>query len=335
MCQNMKTPDLDFALSDVVATRALIDPYVVTTPVWPWRGRELTALLSPTTQVFLKLELWQHTGTFKPRGALANVLSLDETTRQRGFTAVSAGNHAIALAYAAQIVGSQAKVVMPRTANPARVALCRAYGGEVELVENVHVAFARMEQIRQEEGRTVVHPFEGRATVLGTATLGLELVQQLPDVDAVIVPIGGGGLIAGIAAALKLSRPDIRVYGVEPVGADSMYRSRQSGQPEKIEAVRTIADSLGAPYALPYTFALCQRFVDDVVLVNDDQIRQAMALLFREMKLAVEPAGAAATAALLGPLKEKVQGQRVALIICGANIDPISYTQHLLDGSAR
>ena len=332
-CVNMmNTPGLDFALSDVVATRALIDPYIVTTPVWDWRGRELATLLPTSTQIFLKLELWQHTGTFKPRGALANVLSLDKTTRQRGFTAVSAGNHAIALAYAAQIVGSHAKVVMPHTANPARVALCRAYGADVELVENVHVAFARMEQIRQEEGRTVVHPFEGRATVLGTATLGLELLAQLPDVDAVIVPIGGGGLIAGIAAAIKLSRPDIRVYGVEPVGADSMYRSRQSGQPEKIEAVRTIADSLGAPYALPYTFALCQQFVDELVLIDDDQIRRAMALLFRGMKLAVEPAGAAATAALLGPLQQKTQGQRVALIVCGTNIDPMSYTQYLLDG---
>ncbi|MBP7999416.1 MAG: threonine/serine dehydratase [Chloroflexi bacterium] len=321
---------VSLSLADIQATRTLIDPYIVTTPVWLWRGRELSTLIAPNTQVFLKLELWQYTGTFKPRGALANVLSLDETTRLRGFTAVSAGNHAIALAYAAQIVGSHAKVVMPQNANPARVALCRAYGADVELVANVHEAFDRVEQIQQEEGRRFIHPFEGRQTALGTATLGLELAQQLPDLDAVIVPIGGGGLIAGIAAAIKQLSPSIQVYGVEPEGADSMFRSLQSGQPEKIEAVRTIADSLGAPYALPYSFALCQQFVDEVVLVNDDQLKAALALLFREMKLAVEPAGAAATAALIGPLRQRLQGKRVALIVCGTNIDTASYTRFLL-----
>jgi len=320
----------DITLADIETTRAQIDPYIVTTPVWEWRGRELSTLIHADTQVFLKLELWQQTGTFKPRGALANVLALDAAALQRGVTAVSAGNHAIALAYAAQIVGSQAKVVMPQNASPVRVALCRAYGAEVELVANVHEAFARVEQIQQDEGRTFVHPFEGRLTALGTATLGLELFQQLPDLDVVIVPIGGGGLIAGVAAALKLSQPGIRVYGVEPEGADSMFRSLQSGKPERIEAVRTIADSLGAPFALPYSFALCQQFVDEVVLINDDQLREAMGLLFREMKLAVEPAGAAATAALVGPLRDKLRGQRVGLVVCGTNIDAAAYTRLLV-----
>lgn len=324
---------IDFTFADIQATRTLIDPYIVTTPVWSWRGRELSTLLHPGTEVFLKLELWQKTGTFKPRGALSNILVLDEATRARGFTAVSAGNHAIAVAYAAQIVGSHAKLVMPRTASPARVALCQAYGGEVVLVTDVHEAFARVEQIQQEEGYTYIPPFEGRRTVLGTATVGLELSRQLPDVDAVIVPIGGGGLMAGIAAAIKLFRRSIKLYGVEPEGADSMSRSLASGQPESIAAVRTIADSLGAPFALPYSFALCQQFVDEVVLVNDEAMREAMGLLFREMKLAVEPAGAAATAALLGPLRDKLAGQRVALIVCGTNIDAATYTQYLPTGS--
>ncbi|MCL4868285.1 MAG: threonine/serine dehydratase [Anaerolineae bacterium] len=319
----------DISLNDILALRAQIDPYIVTTPIWWWRGRELSALIPPSTQVCLKLELWQHTGTFKPRGALANVLALDAAALQRGVTAVSAGNHAIALAYAAQIVGSQAKVVMPRTASPLRVALCRAYGAAVELVADVHEAFARVEQIQQEEGRTFVHPFEGRLTALGTATLGLELYEQVPNLDAVVVPIGGGGLIAGVVAALKLSHPAIRVYGVEPEGADSMWRSLRSGKPERIEAVRTIADSLGAPFALPYSFSLCQQYVDEVVLINDEQIKEGMRLLFREMKLAVEPAGAAATAALCGPLREKLAGQRVGLIVCGTNIDAATFTQQL------
>jgi threonine dehydratase len=261
------------------------------------------------------------------------MLVLDEAVRERGFTAVSAGNHAIAVAYAAQIVGSHAKLVMPKNASPARVALCQAYGGEVVLVADVHEAFARVEQIQQEEGYTYIPPFEGRRTALGTATVGLELSRQLPEVDAVVVPIGGGGLIAGIAAAIKLFRRSIKVYGVEPEGADSMSRSLASGKPESIEAVRTIADSLGAPFALPYSFALCQQFVDEVVLISDEAMQQAMGLLFREMKLAVEPAGAAATAALLGPLRDKLAGQRVALIVCGTNLDATTYTQYLLNGS--
>lgn len=328
MCQT-KVAMIDFTFADIQDTRTLIDPHIVTTPVWQWRGRELSTLIHPTTQVFLKLELWQKTGTFKPRGALSNILVLDEATRARGFTAVSAGNHAIAVAYAAQIVGSPAKLVMPQNASPARVALCRAYGGEVVLVADVHEAFARVEQIQQEEGYTYIPPFEGRRTALGTATVGLELSQQLSDVDAVVVPIGGGGLIAGIASAIKLFRPAIRVYGVEPEGANSMSLSLASGKPERIDAVRTIADSLGAPFAMPYSFALCQQFVDDVVLINDEAMRQAMGLLFQEMKLAVEPAGAAATAALLGPLRDRLKGQRVALIVCGTNIDVATYTQYV------
>jgi threonine dehydratase len=158
-------------------------------------------------------------------------------------------------------------------------------------------------------------------TALGTATLGLEFARQAPDLDALIVPIGGGGLCAGVASAFKLVQPACKVYGVEPEGADSMSRSFEAGTPQTIEKVRTIADSLGAPYALPYSFALCQQNVDDIVLVDDNALRRAMGLLFSEMKLAVEPAGAAATAALTGPLRERLQGKRVGVIVCGANID--------------
>ncbi len=166
-----------------------------------------------------------------------------------------------------------------------------------------------------------MHPFEGELTALGTATLGLEFARQAPELEALIVPIGGGGLCAGVASAFKLVQPACQIYGVEPEGADSMLRSFRAGSPQTIEKVRTIADSLGAPYALPYSFALCQQNVDDIVLVDDDALRRAMGLLFSGMKLAVEPAGAAATAALLGPLRERLQGKRVGVIVCGANID--------------
>ena len=225
------------------------------------------------------------------------------------------------------LLHTTAKVVMPKTANPFRVARCRSYGAEVVLVDDVRQAFARVQQIQQEEGRFFVHPFEGPLTALGTATVGLEFCAQVPNLDAVIIPIGGGGLCAGMAAAIKQLQPACKVFGVEPVGADSMTRSFAAGTPQAIEAVRTIADSLGAPYALPYSFELCRHFVDDLVLIDDEAMRRAMGLLFSSMKLAVEPAGAAATAALCGPLRDRLRGQRVGVIVCGANIDLESFAR--------
>jgi threonine dehydratase len=216
---------------------------------------------------------------------------------------------------------------MIKTANALRVELCRKYGAEIEFAENAHVGFERVKQVEAEEGRAFIHPFEGMCTALGTATLGLEFCEQVQPLDAVIVPIGGGGLCAGVASAVKLSWPDCAVYGVEPTGADSMKRSLAAGEPRSIERVATIADSLGAPYAAPITFELCRRNVDDVVLVSDDELRSAMRLMLREVKLAVEPAGASAMAALVGPLREKLRGRRVGLIVCGSNIDAASYAQ--------
>jgi threonine dehydratase len=310
-------PDLD----EIRAARAKLGDRVRETPVWEWRGRELDETLEPGTRVFLKLELFQHAGTFKPRGALLNMLELSPEELARGVTAVSAGNHAMAVGFAARVLGTTAKVVMPKNASPARVEGSRAYGAEVVLVDDVHAAFAEVRRIEREEGRTFVHPFEGRRTALGTAGVGLELASQVEHLDAVIVPIGGGGLAAGVSNAVKLAQPECRVYGVEPEGADTMHRSFAAGSPQAIDRVDTIADSLGAPHAAPYTFALCRRFVDRLVTVSDDALRSAMRLLFREAKLAVEPAGAATTAALVGPLREELAGKRVGLIVCGTNID--------------
>jgi len=321
-------------LTDIRTARAALEGLVLQTPVWRWSNREVVQQLGEETALYLKLELFQHTGTFKPRGALTVMRHLDQATLAKGVTAVSAGNHAIAVAFAAHLLGTTAKVVMPKTASPFRVATCRNYGAEVELVDNVTVAFARVQQIQAEEGRFFVHPFEGRNTILGTATLGLEFCTQVDTLDAVIIPIGGGGLCAGMATAIKQMRPDCLVFGVEPVGADTMHRSFAAGSPQSIAAIHTIADSLGAPHAAPYSFALCQHFVDELVLVSDDEIRQAMALLFRSMKLAVEPAGATATAALWGPLRERLRGRRVGVIVCGANIDIATFATHVSAGEA-
>lgn len=321
-------------LAEIQAARQALTGLVVETPVWRWTGRDVIQHLGAETELYLKLELFQHTGTFKPRGALTVMRNLDQATLAKGVTAVSAGNHAIAVAFAAQLLGTTAKVVMPKSANPFRVATCRAYGAEVELVEHVALAFERVQQIQQEEGRYFVHPFEGSETILGTATVGLEFCTQVANLDAVIIPIGGGGLCAGMATAIKLMRPDCLVFGVEPVGADTMHRSFAAGSPQSIPAVQTIADSLGAPHAAPYSFSLCQHFVDELVLVNDDEIRRAMALLFRSMKLAVEPAGATATAALWGPLRERLRGRRVGITVCGTNIDIDTFAAHVRQGEA-
>lgn len=295
------------------------------TPTWRWQGGSVEGLLGPGAEIHLKLELLQFAGTFKPRGALLNMLALEPERLRNGVTAVSAGNHAMAVAFAAKLLGTTAKVVMPRTANAERVARCRADGAEVVLVEDVQQAFAEVRRIEAEEGRAFVHPFEGKRTVLGTGTVGLELMEAVPGLDAVVVPVGGGGLAAGVAAAVKALSPRCRVYGVEPSGADTMHRSFAAGEPQGIEKVATIADSLGAPHAAPYTFALCRRLLDGLVLVDDDALRRAMDRMLAELKLAVEPAAAAATAAATGPLASRLRGRKVGLIVCGSNIDLETY----------
>jgi len=309
------------SIEDIKSARERLGERVRWTPVWQWISDRSRELAGEDTGVFLKLELFQYAGSFKPRGALMNMFDLSDEELGRGVTAVSAGNHAIAVAYAAKRLGTTAKVVMPRSANRFRVDRCREQGAEVELVDDVHVAFDRVRQIEEEEGRAFIHPFEGPLTALGTATVGLELLEDVSGLDAVVVPIGGGGLCAGISAAVKQLNPNCKVFGVEPEGADSMSRSLKAGSPQSIEEVRTIADSLGAPHAAPYSFSLCRKYVDDVVLVSDTELARSMKLMFEELKLAVEPAGASAMAALLGPLKEQVAGSNTGLIVCGTNIN--------------
>jgi threonine dehydratase len=321
--------DSHLNLEAIADCRARLGDDVATTPVHRWRGPQIAGLVGQAAQVMVKLELLQVTGSFKPRGALNVVQSLSADELRRGVVAASGGNHAIAVAYAAKVVGASAKVVMPSTASPVRVARAQWYGAEVVLTPDIHTVFSKAEEIRLDEGRTFVHPFEGPLTAQGTATVALELHEQAGPLDVLVVPIGGGGLCGGMAAATKQLNPSCEVIGVEPEGADSMSRSFAAGEPVAIDAVRTIADSLGAPMALPYSFGLCRRFVDQVVLVSDDQLRFAMRLLFDEMKLAVEPAGAAATAAIVGPLRDRIAGRRVGIIACGANIDSAAFAGHL------
>ncbi len=323
-------PEFDpLTLAEIRDAQVLIADYVLVTPSVTWPGTELPQFLAAGTRVSAKLELLQRTGSFKARGALVNMMRLTDDQKVRGITAVSAGNHAIATAWAAQIVGVPAKIMMINTANPRRIELANSFGAEIVMAGSAKEAFAAADALVVNEGRTLVHPFEGRLTSLGTAAVGCEFLEQVPSLDAVIVPIGGGGLIAGISAAVKLINPDCLVFGVEPHGADSMHRSFAAGSPRSIEKVATIADSLGAPYAMPFTFGLAKANVDDLVLVSDEQLREAMRLTFLDAKLAVEPAGAAALAALVGPLRDRLAGMHVGLIVCGSNIDTDTYHRYL------
>ena len=319
-------------LSDIRATQKLLAPHLVRTPTVPWESATLTRILGSNTELFLKLELFQKTGTFKARGALTWALSLTPEQRARGITAVSAGNHAIAAAFAAKAVGAPAKIAVLKTANPLRLAMARAYGAEIQIAENGPEGFAIVDRLVKDEGLTFIHPFDGPNVARGTGTLGAEIADDVPELDAVVVAIGGGGLASGMARAIKLLQPNCKVYGVEPTGAPSMRRSFDSGQAVKLDRIDTIADSLAPPMALPYGYELARAHIDDIVLVDDDAMCAAIAVLQEEARLAVEPAAAAATAAAMGPLRDRLADKRVCLVICGANIDAETYGRLLERG---
>ena len=327
----MTAPDIsEITLPAIKARHAELVQDVRRTPVVPLQSTWLDQ-----GEVLLKLECFQHTGTFKARGALSNVQAIPSGKRPAGITAASAGNHAIAAAWAAQAAGMSAKVVMQDNANPFRVACARAQGAEVVMKPPGAETFAEAERLSREEGRTFIHPFDGVNTVLGTAGVGLEFLEDAPDLDAVVVSVGGGGLISGIAAAVKQIRPDCKVYGVEPVGAAAMSLSLAEGAPATIPKLDTIADSLAPPMALPLGHALCAAYVDEMATVSDDAICAGMVVLQQEAKLAVEPAAGAAMAAVLGPFRAQLQGKKVGVVVCGANIDADTYTGQLARGAAH
>ena len=273
-------------------------------------------------RLLLKCENLQKTGSFKVRGALNKLSQLDPAARARGVVTVSAGNHAQALAWSARSVGVSATVVMPANASTAKVDASRGYGAEVVLHGASSLdAFKKAREIEAERHLAFVHPFDDEFVCAGAGTAGLELLEQAPDLDAVVVPIGGGGLIAGILVAIKESNPKIRVYGVEPEGAPSMRRSLDQGHAVRLDAVNTIADGLAAPMAGDLNYEIVRRYADDVVLLSDDVIADAVRQLLLSTKLLAEPAGAAATAAVLARAIPFQQGERVAAIVSGGNID--------------
>lgn len=249
-----------------------------------------------------------------------------------GVTGFSAGNHALALAMAGKAVGLPTTVVMPKSANPYRVQRCREEGADIMFGEDIGELVEIVETLQSERGLALVHPFENWHTVEGTGTVGLELMRDVPDLDAVLVPVGGGGLIAGVATAVKSINPNCQVIGIEPSGARGMAASLAAGKPLPSVPVNTIADSLGAPLHLPITFGLVKDHVDQMVDVEEQALRDAMRWFFTSLKLAVEPACAATVAALMGPLQQ-IEAKRIGIVACGTNIDETTY-QTLLNGAA-
>ncbi|MDZ7802069.1 MAG: pyridoxal-phosphate dependent enzyme [Trueperaceae bacterium] len=308
-------------------------PYLLRTPVHAVPSPAEVPAVGDGT-LFLKLEFLQRTGTFKARGALNTLLTLPEEARARGVTAVSAGNHAIAVAYAAAVTGISAKVVMHRAADPVRVAACERHGAEVILADDIGEAFARVDEIRQQEGRTFVHPFDGERTREGTGTVGLEIAEQIDAPDVVLVAVGGGGLLAGIGAAIRALHPSCEVIGVEPEGAPGLTHSLAQGAPLARVDVDTVADSMGAPMHTADTFEACRVVVDRMVLVSDDQLCRAMAGAYDAWKFALEPAGAATLAAAAGPLRSDLEGRRVVAVLCGSNIGEGRFMELLARGRA-
>lgn len=267
--------------------------------------------------MFLKAELFQKTGSFKPRGMLNKIASLSREEKARGIVTWSAGNAAQGAAFAAAAAGIACTVFMWRTANPLKVAATRGYGAEVDLTaESPADAHELLLAYVEETGRTFVHPFDDPVLQAGHGTLGLEVVEDLPDVATIVVPVGGGGLVAGVASAVEC-----RVVGVEPEGAPSLSAALERGEPVRIEPT-SIADGLNAPFTGAGTLAVCRERVDKVVLVSDEEIAEAMRFLYIRAKLACEPAGAAAVAALLTGRVEVEPGRPVVAVVSGGNADP-------------
>ena len=199
-------------------------------------------------------------------------MALDEESKKRGVVAVSAGNHGIAVSFAAEELGVKARILMPKQVSPVRIAECRGRAAEVELVESLADGFEKAAEY-QKQGLSFVHPFEGADVAAGTGTLGLEFLDQITEpLDAVVISIGGGGLAGGVAAAIRHRMPECQIYGVEPEGAPTLLRSIEAGKPEKLPGISTIADSLSVPYAMPYSFSLCRKYLDEIVLVDDDAL---------------------------------------------------------------
>lgn len=277
--------------------------------------------INPKANVYLKTENLQITGSFKVRGAYYKISQLNDEEKSHGVIACSAGNHAQGVALAAQKSGIKAVICLPDGAPISKVEATRSYGAEICLVEGVYDdAYNEAIRLRDEKNYTFIHPFDDENVIAGQGTIGLELLDQLPEIDAVVVPVGGGGLISGVAFALKSLKPEIKVYGVQASGAPSMVESLAEDKIKCLDNVATIADGIKVKEPGEHTFEYCKKYVDDIVTVTDDEVSSAILALIEQHKLIAEGAGAVSVAAVMFD-KVPVEGKNVVCLVSGGNID--------------
>ena len=277
--------------------------------------------LSKNNEIYLKAENLQVTGSFKVRGAYAKISELTEEQKKRGIIACSAGNHAQGVALSAQKSGIKSTIFIPSTAPISKTEATRKYGADIQLVDGVYDdAYNEAVKFQKETGAEFIHPFDDEDVIAGQGTIALELLKQLPDIDAVVVPIGGGGLISGIAYTIKMLKPDCKVYGVQASGAGSMYRSIEDGIRKELPSISPLADGRAVKMPGELTFDLCKKYVDKIVTVSDDEIATAILTLMERQKLVAEGAGALSVAAVMFK-KLPIEGQKVVCIVSGGNID--------------
>lgn len=306
------------SIEDVKAARQRISPYIVRTPLLRMPALD-TAL---GCEVYLKPENLQRTGSFKLRGAVNALLSLSDEERKKGVVACSSGNHAQGVACAAKLLGADAVIVMPENCNPTKLAGTKSYGAQVVLAGTLSSERdAKAEEIMRTEGRILIHPYANKYVKAGQGTVGLEILEELPDVDTIVVPVGGGGLISGISTAAKGIKQAVRIVGTEPTGASRYRLSREAGHPVWLDHVDTIADGTRTDHADAENFTIMEKRVDEFVSVTDDEIRAAMRLTATVAKLVAEPSSSMPVAAALsGKLKFK-PNEKVVFVISGGNND--------------
>ena len=283
--------------------------------------------IAPGCELYLKPENLQNTGSFKIRGSGYKIAMLSEEEKARGVIACSAGNHAQGVALAASKCGISSLICLPDSAPISKVEATKGYGAQVCLVEGCYDdAYSRALELKEEHGYTFVHPFDDENVIAGQGTIGLEIISDLDDIDAVIVPIGGGGLISGVAYAIKSIRPSIKVYGVQAAGAPSMFNSVNGGHIQCLDSVSTIADGIAVKKPGEITFDLVSKYVDDIALVTEDEISSAILALIEKQKMIAEGAGAVSVAAAMFN-KFPIEGKKVVSLISGGNIDVTSLSR--------
>src|ERR671935_330318 len=316
---------MPITLADVERARSITAPHLHRTPLLTSRtlGERIGA------QAYLKAELFQRTGSFKPRGAVYAIASLAPEHRAKGIVTMSAGNAAAAIAFAAKAVGTKVTVAMPESAPKLKVDATRGYGAQIRFAPDMTGLRSLVAKLQDETGGHFLHPYDDDAMIAGHGSTALEILEDVPDADLIVVGIGGGGLISGVAVAAAAKRKGLRIVGVEPEGAPTMRRALDEGKPVTLESITTIADGLAGPIAGTRGFDIVGRLVEDVVLVSDEEIKEGMRFLAERAKLVAEPAGAAATGALLAGKIKVRPGERVVSIVSGGNVDRARFAEFI------